>query len=83
MALLLTGVDDLQGKAHPENESVHLGELEKCCVNEAIPLGHQAVGIRSATVRRTQAAAEHTSCCVWRPVNGDLGNAISALMASI
>jgi cysteinylglycine-S-conjugate dipeptidase len=42
MALLLTGVDDPQSKAHSENESVHLGELQKCCVNEAILLGYLA-----------------------------------------
>ena len=46
MALLLTGVDDLQSKAHSENESVHLGELEKCCVNEAILLGYLAAEAR-------------------------------------
>jgi acetylornithine deacetylase/succinyl-diaminopimelate desuccinylase-like protein len=42
MALLLTGVDDPDSKAHSENESVHLGELQKCCVNEAILLGYLA-----------------------------------------
>jgi cysteinylglycine-S-conjugate dipeptidase len=42
MALLLTGVDDPESKAHSENESVHLGELQKCCVNEAILLGYLA-----------------------------------------
>ena len=42
MALLLTGIDDPDSKAHSENESVHLGELEKCCVNEAILLGYIA-----------------------------------------
>lgn len=42
MALLLTGVDDPDSKAHSENESVHLGELQNCCVNEAILLGYLA-----------------------------------------
>jgi acetylornithine deacetylase/succinyl-diaminopimelate desuccinylase-like protein len=42
MALLLTGVDDPESKAHAENESVHLGELQKCCVNEALLLGYLA-----------------------------------------
>ena len=42
MALLLTGVDDPESQAHSENESVHLGELRKCCVNEAILLGYLA-----------------------------------------
>ena len=46
MALLLTGVDDPQSKAHSENESVHLGELQKCCVNEAILLGYLAAEVR-------------------------------------
>jgi acetylornithine deacetylase/succinyl-diaminopimelate desuccinylase-like protein len=40
--LLLTGVADPDSLAHSENESVHLAELEKCCVNEAILLGELA-----------------------------------------
>jgi cysteinylglycine-S-conjugate dipeptidase len=46
MALLLTGVDDPDSKAHSENESVHLGELQQCCVNEALLLGYLAAEIR-------------------------------------
>ena len=46
MALLLTGIDDPDSKAHSENESVHLGELKKCCVNEAILLGYIAAECR-------------------------------------
>jgi cysteinylglycine-S-conjugate dipeptidase len=46
MALLLTGVDDPDSKAHSENESVHLGELRKCCVNEALLLGYLAAELR-------------------------------------
>jgi cysteinylglycine-S-conjugate dipeptidase len=46
MELLLTGVDDPDSKAHSENESVHLGELENCCVNEAILLGYLAQEMR-------------------------------------
>jgi acetylornithine deacetylase/succinyl-diaminopimelate desuccinylase-like protein len=42
MALLLTGVDDPESKAHSENESVHLGELQQCCVNESLLLGYLA-----------------------------------------
>lgn len=42
MALLLTGVEDPDSKAHAENESVHLEELGRCCVNEALLLGHLA-----------------------------------------
>ena len=45
MALLLTGVDDPDSRAHAENESVHLGELRKCCVNEALLLGYLAEAI--------------------------------------
>jgi cysteinylglycine-S-conjugate dipeptidase len=41
-ALLLTGVEDLESNAHSENESVHLGELQNCCVNEAMLLAHLA-----------------------------------------
>jgi acetylornithine deacetylase/succinyl-diaminopimelate desuccinylase-like protein len=45
MALLLTGVDDPESNAHSENESVHLGELQKCCMNEALLLGYLAAAI--------------------------------------
>jgi cysteinylglycine-S-conjugate dipeptidase len=40
--LLLTGVEDLESNAHSENESVHLDELQNCCVNEAMLLDHLA-----------------------------------------
>jgi cysteinylglycine-S-conjugate dipeptidase len=43
--LLLTGVEDLESNAHSENESVHLGELQNCCVNEAMLLGHLAATV--------------------------------------
>ena len=46
MALLLTGIDDPDSKAHSENESIDLGELEKCCINEAILLGYIAAECR-------------------------------------
>jgi len=46
MALLLTGVDDPESKAHAENESVHLSELRNCCVNEALLLGYLAAEMR-------------------------------------
>ncbi len=46
MALLLTGVDDPDSRAHSENESVHLGELRQCCVNEALLLGYLADGMK-------------------------------------
>jgi acetylornithine deacetylase/succinyl-diaminopimelate desuccinylase-like protein len=42
MALLLTGIEDPESKAHSENESIHLAELKNCCVNEAMLLGHLA-----------------------------------------
>jgi cysteinylglycine-S-conjugate dipeptidase len=41
-ALLLTGVEDFDSNTHSENESVHLGELQNCCVNEAMLLAHLA-----------------------------------------
>jgi cysteinylglycine-S-conjugate dipeptidase len=41
-AMLLTGVEDPESNAHAENESVHLGELRNCCINEAMLLGHLA-----------------------------------------
>jgi acetylornithine deacetylase/succinyl-diaminopimelate desuccinylase-like protein len=42
MAMLLTGVEDPESNAHAENESVHLGDLRNCCVNEALLFGHLA-----------------------------------------
>lgn len=46
MALLLTGIDDPDSRPHSENESVHLGELKKCLVNEVILLGYLAAESR-------------------------------------
>ena len=46
MALLLTGFDDPDSRAHSENESVHLGELKKCLLTEAILLGYIAAESR-------------------------------------
>jgi acetylornithine deacetylase/succinyl-diaminopimelate desuccinylase-like protein len=43
-AILLTGVEDPDGRAHGENESVHLGELERACVAEALLLDYLADG---------------------------------------
>ena len=41
--LLLTGICDPDSRPHCENESVHLGELLNCCVNEAALLGYLAI----------------------------------------
>lgn len=41
--LLLTGICDPDSRPHCENESVHLGELLNCCVNEAALLGYVAI----------------------------------------
>jgi len=40
--LLLTGVEDPEGNAHSENESLHLGEFENYCTAEALFLGDLA-----------------------------------------
>lgn len=46
MALLLTGIDDPDSRAHSENESVHLNELKKCLINESLLLGYVAAESR-------------------------------------
>jgi acetylornithine deacetylase/succinyl-diaminopimelate desuccinylase-like protein len=46
MAVLLAGLDDPDSRVHSENESVHLDELKKCLVNEAILLGYIAAESR-------------------------------------
>lgn len=38
-ALLVTGVEDPDTRAHGANESLHLGEFERVCVAEAVLLG--------------------------------------------
>jgi len=44
-ALLLTGVEDRQGRAHAENESVDLKELERACLAEALLLQYVAATV--------------------------------------
>ncbi len=46
MALLLTGIDDPDSRPHSENESVHLDELKKCLLNEALLLEYIAAESR-------------------------------------
>jgi acetylornithine deacetylase/succinyl-diaminopimelate desuccinylase-like protein len=46
MAVLLTGIDDPDSRAHSENESVHLDELKRCLLNEAMLLGYIAAESR-------------------------------------
>jgi cysteinylglycine-S-conjugate dipeptidase len=41
-AILVTGVEDPDGRAHGANESLHLGEFERACLAEALLLRHLA-----------------------------------------
>jgi acetylornithine deacetylase/succinyl-diaminopimelate desuccinylase-like protein len=66
VALLLTGIDDPESNPHSENESIHLAELENCCVNEAILLGRIAAigGTLDKLPPETEirGAARHRTC---------------------
>jgi acetylornithine deacetylase/succinyl-diaminopimelate desuccinylase-like protein len=42
--ILLTGMEDPDGRAHGENESLHLGEFERVCVAETLLLDYLAEG---------------------------------------
>jgi len=42
--ILLTGMEDPDGRAHGENESLHLGEFERACVAEALLLDYLSSG---------------------------------------
>ena len=42
--ILLTGMEDPDGRAHGENESLHLGEFERACVAETLLLNYLADG---------------------------------------
>lgn len=44
-AILVTGVEDPDTRAHAANESLHLGEFEKVCLAEAILLDRLATGL--------------------------------------
>jgi len=43
-AVLVTGVEDPDGRAHGPNESLHLGEFARVCLAEALLLANLAPG---------------------------------------
>jgi acetylornithine deacetylase/succinyl-diaminopimelate desuccinylase-like protein len=47
-AVLVTGVEDPDARAHGPNESLHLGEFAKVCLAEALLLRNVARGVRPA-----------------------------------
>jgi acetylornithine deacetylase/succinyl-diaminopimelate desuccinylase-like protein len=47
-AILVTGVEDPDSRAHGPNESLHLGEFARVCLAEALLLGRVAATVRPA-----------------------------------
>jgi acetylornithine deacetylase/succinyl-diaminopimelate desuccinylase-like protein len=47
-AILVTGVEDPDSRAHGPNESLHLGEFARVCLAETLLLGNLAEALRSA-----------------------------------
>ena len=45
-AILVTGVEDPDTRAHGANESLHLGEFERACVAEALLLARLGAMVR-------------------------------------
>jgi acetylornithine deacetylase/succinyl-diaminopimelate desuccinylase-like protein len=45
-AVLVTGVEDPDSRAHGPNESLHLGEFARVCLAEVLLLGNVAAGVR-------------------------------------
>jgi acetylornithine deacetylase/succinyl-diaminopimelate desuccinylase-like protein len=44
-AVLVTGVEDPDSRAHGPNESLHLGEFARACLAETLLLRHVAVAL--------------------------------------
>ncbi len=47
-AVLVTGVEDPDSRAHGPNESLHLGEFARVCLAEALLLANVAATVRPA-----------------------------------
>ena len=60
-AILVTGVEDPDARAHGPNESLHLGEFARVCLAEALLLANVAV-VRPAALTKPQTSAIIGGC---------------------